>query len=168
MKIVVARVDNRLLHGIVSTQWVPMYSVQRIMVIDDAVADNFLTKESMKLGKPAGIALSIISLNFALEAFAKDRYQNQNIFLLVKNPEIILKLIENGIPVDSVNVGITTQREETTKISKRVYLNNKEIQMYLELLKKKLDIFIQYVPCEKRISMASAMKKAGIRMEEIG
>lgn len=43
MGIVLARIDNRLLHGIVATQWAGR-SAQRIMIIDDTVANNELTK----------------------------------------------------------------------------------------------------------------------------
>ena len=38
MSIIAARIDNRLLHGIVATQWVPEFRPQRLMVIDDIVA----------------------------------------------------------------------------------------------------------------------------------
>lgn len=49
MGIVLARIDNRLLHGIVATQWAGRSGAQRIMIIDDTVANNELTKASMKL-----------------------------------------------------------------------------------------------------------------------
>ena len=60
MSIVAARIDNRLLHGIVATQWVPQYRPQRVMVVDDEYAGNPTKKAGMKMAKPAGIALSII------------------------------------------------------------------------------------------------------------
>ena len=46
MGIVLARIDNRLLHGIVATQWAGRSGAQRIMIIDDTVANNELTKAS--------------------------------------------------------------------------------------------------------------------------
>jgi mannose/fructose/N-acetylgalactosamine-specific phosphotransferase system component IIB len=49
MGITLARIDNRLLHGIVATQWAGRSGAQRIMIIDDGVANNELTKASMKL-----------------------------------------------------------------------------------------------------------------------
>ena len=42
MGIVLARIDNRLLHGIVATQWAGRSGAQRIMIIDDGVAGNEL------------------------------------------------------------------------------------------------------------------------------
>ena len=33
MSIIAARIDNRLLHGIVATQWVPEFRPQRLMAV---------------------------------------------------------------------------------------------------------------------------------------
>ena len=65
MGIVLARIDNRLLHGIVATQWAGRSGAQRIMIIDDTVANNELTKASM-LARPTGMAISIITEETAL------------------------------------------------------------------------------------------------------
>ena len=40
MAIVLARIDNRLLHGVVATQWAPTSGCNRIMVIDDGTAND--------------------------------------------------------------------------------------------------------------------------------
>ena len=42
MSVVLARIDNRLLHGVVATQWSPETGCNRLMVIDDDVALSFL------------------------------------------------------------------------------------------------------------------------------
>lgn len=44
MSIVLGRIDYRLLHGIVSTMWAPQSGAQRVMVIDDKVANESLKK----------------------------------------------------------------------------------------------------------------------------
>ena len=54
MGITLARIDNRLLHGIVATQWAPISNCTRLMVIDDKVAADPVLKESMKLARPVG------------------------------------------------------------------------------------------------------------------
>ena len=59
MSIVMSRVDNRLLHGIIVTQWAPMSKANRVMVIDDSVANNDIQKSSMRLARPAGMAVSL-------------------------------------------------------------------------------------------------------------
>ena len=76
MGIVLARIDNRLLHGIVATQWAGRSGAQRIMIIDDTVANNELTKASMKLARPTGMAISIITEETALNNFKAGKYND--------------------------------------------------------------------------------------------
>lgn len=71
MSIVMSRVDNRLLHGIIVTQWAPMSKANRVMVIDDSVANNDIQKSSMRLARPAGMAVSIITEETAIANFKK-------------------------------------------------------------------------------------------------
>ena len=92
MGIVLARIDNRLLHGIVATQWAGRSGAQRIMIIDDTVANNELTKASMKLARPTGMAISIITEETALNNFKAGKYNDHTVFVLVKKPETLVKL----------------------------------------------------------------------------
>ena len=48
MAIVLTRIDNRLLHGVVATQWAPSTGCTRLMVIDNEVADDPQKKETMR------------------------------------------------------------------------------------------------------------------------
>ena len=84
MKIVLTRIDNRLLHGIVMTQWAGTTGASRVMVIDDGVANNPAAKEAMNLAKPAGMNSSIITLDTAVKNILGGKYGDQKIFLLVK------------------------------------------------------------------------------------
>ena len=40
MAIVEVRVDDRLIHGQVSGYWVPQFSVQRILIVDDVIVND--------------------------------------------------------------------------------------------------------------------------------
>ncbi len=54
MTVVLARVDQRLVHGIVVNQWSAEVQPKRYMVIDDVVSQDENVKASMRLSKPAG------------------------------------------------------------------------------------------------------------------
>ena len=122
MGIVLARIDNRLLHGIVSTQWAGRSGAQRIMIIDDTVANNELTKASMKLARPTGMAISIITEEAALNNFKAGKYNDHTVFVLVKRPETLVKLSEIGVKIPELVIGGTVkpaEGEEAVKLSQR-------------------------------------------------
>lgn len=124
MGIVLARIDNRLLHGIVATQWAGRSGAQRIMIIDDTVANNELTKASMKLARPTGMAISIITEETALNNFKAGKYNDHTVFVLVKKPETLVKLSDIGVKIPELVIGGTVkpaEGEEAVKLSQRAY-----------------------------------------------
>ena len=59
--VVLARIDQRLIHGLVVNQWAPALQVKRFMVVDDVLCNNDDIKASMRMAKPAGTGVSVIS-----------------------------------------------------------------------------------------------------------
>lgn len=161
MPVVLARIDNRLLHGIVATQWAPKAGAQRVMVIDDETAANPLAKNSMKLARPAGAAISIIGLDTAIANFKAGKYEGQTIFLLTKQPTTILKLIDaTGASIPELNVGATAQREKTPElieVNHFVTVNPEERAAYLELISRGVNVYAQYLAADKPQPLADVL-----------
>ena len=161
MGIVLARIDNRLLHGIVATQWAGRSGAQRIMIIDDTVANNELTKASMKLARPTGMAISIITEETALNNFKAGKYNDHTVFVLVKKPETLVKLTEIGVRVPELVVGGTVkpaEGEEAVKISQRAFAKPDDIEAYKKLKASGTKMYAQYVPADAEISMDDVLK----------
>ena len=147
MGIVLARIDNRLLHGIVATQWAGRSGAQRIMIIDDTVANNELTKASMKLARPTGMAISIIT--------------EETVFVLVKKPETLVKLSEIGVKIPELVIGGTVkpaEGEEAVKLSQRAYAKPDDIEAYKKLKAAGTKLYAQYVPADAEVSIDEFLK----------
>lgn len=158
MGIVLARIDNRLLHGVVATQWAPKTRAQRIMVIDDETASNEMAKASMKLARPAGMAISIISLETAIANLKANKYEGQSIFLIVKRVETIQKLMdETGVRIPELNLGATAQREITSDlivVDARTTIDPQEAAAYKDLIGRGVSVYAQYLLTDKPRSLA--------------
>lgn len=152
MSIVAARIDNRLLHGIVATQWVPKIKPQRLMIIDDEYASDPTKKASMRMAKPAGVALSIITEEQAQENFSAGKYDDHTVFVVVRSPRIILGLLKAGQSVPSLVVGGTVTPPEgtgATQVSRRAFVTPEEIPVYAAISAAGTDISVQYVVSDK-------------------
>ena len=161
MGIVLARIDNRLLHGIVATQWAGRSGAQRIMIIDDTVANNELTKASMKLARPTGMAISIITEETALNNFKAGKYNDHTVFVLVKRPETLVKLSEIGVKIPELVIGGTVkpaEGEEAVKFSKRAYAKPDDLEAYKKLKAAGTKLSAQYVPADAEISVDEFLK----------
>ena len=82
--IVLARVDDRLIHGEVVSVWTPSLNVNRIIIVDDEVAND-------SVEKGADITLGILAENdgrFPDSAFSKGEFQKRDHRLSPELPEV--------------------------------------------------------------------------------
>ena len=146
--VVLARIDQRLIHGLVVNQWAPALKVKRFMVVDDVLCNNEDIKASMRMAKPAGTGVSVISTETAITNFNAGKYDGQNVFVLVKEPETLIRLIEGGVEIPKVDLGILFNEDGRTPVTKFVALDEKE-KSDLEIIRSKgVPIVIQYVPTD--------------------
>lgn len=152
MSIVAARIDNRLLHGIVANQWVPQYRPQRLMVIDDEYANDPTKKAAMRMAKPSGVALSIISEETALANFTAGKYDDHTVFVVARAPQTIQNVIETGHPVPELVVGGTVAPAEGqtgTQVSRRAFIADDDLACYRAIAATGCKVFSQYIPADK-------------------
>ena len=148
MSVVMARIDNRLLHGIIVTQWAPVSGATRVMVIDDKVAGDEVLKSTMRMARPAGMAVSIISEETALKNFAAGKYDREKVFVIAKEPETILHLVESLI------VGGSLVKEGGVQLTQRAYASAENVQSYKALIARGVKVTAQFVPADKPVSVA--------------
>lgn len=145
-----ALTDFRLLHGIVATMWAPQSGAQRVMVIDDKVANDPIIKESMRLGKPAGMACSIITLETAIKNFKAGKYDNHKVFVVTENPETFLKLQEEaGQKIPRIVLGITRNNKEGTVVSSRASVLDDQKEVYKKIIENGTKVDVQFTTTDK-------------------
>ncbi|PMC58966.1 PTS mannose/fructose/sorbose transporter subunit IIB [Dolosicoccus paucivorans] len=149
MGIVLARIDQRLVHGIVVTQWTSAVNAQRIMVIDDEVAVDEPRKAAMRMSKPAGTGMSLIDTETAVNNFKSGRYDNHNVLLVVNNVDILLKLLDEGIDIPKVNVGIMLDSDERQKYTSHFAATDEELHKLKEIETRGTPVTIQFAPSDK-------------------
>lgn len=156
MSIILGRIDYRLLHGIVATMWAPQSGAQRIMVIDDKVANDPVIKESMRLGKPAGMACSIITEETAINNFKVGKYDGHKVFVVCEKPEVFLHLQEAGQTIPRIVVGITrNNKTEGTPVSTRASVLDSQKETYKKLIENGTKVDVQFTTTDKAEPLTS-------------
>ena len=59
--ILLTRIDNRLIHGQVATQWNSTLGSNLILVANDEVSGNTMRQNLMKMAAPAGVATRFLA-----------------------------------------------------------------------------------------------------------
>ena len=146
--VVLARIDQRLIHGLVVNQWAPALQVKRFMVVDDVLCNNDDIKASMRMAKPAGTGVSVISTETAITNFKAGKYDGQRVQVLVKEPETLIKLMEGGVEIPKVDLGIMFNEDGREAVTKFIALNDKERADLQTIKDKGIPVVIQYVPTD--------------------
>ena len=103
--VVLARIDERLLHGQVCTKWMQATHANVIVLADDdLVNDKFTCKIFMGM-KPAGTELQIFTVDQAIESLKEDSPENEKVMLLTKCAQSFLRMNEAGVVYDKIICG---------------------------------------------------------------
>lgn len=142
MTIVGARIDGRLIHGQVANLWTTKLNISRIMVIDDEVAENAIEKSGLKLATPAGVKLSVLPIAKAAENILAGKYDSQRLLIVARKPDRFLRLVEAGVPLETLNVGNMSQSDETRSIN----VVDADVEAFHKLHEKGVKLTAQMVP----------------------
>lgn len=99
------RLDYRLIHGQVVTQWSRITGIDRIIVVnDDLAADPFMA-DIYRMSAPQGVHVDVFTISQACDSWTKDKFGSGKVLLLFKFAEDALQAYENGLLYDDLQVG---------------------------------------------------------------
>ena len=128
------RVDDRMVHGIVATSWIPAAKATRAMVVNKRASESDMTRNALKLGTPAGVNLSVLAPEKAIANILNGNYTNQRVFLVGRYIKDIYDLYKGGVKFARVNLGNVTQNVgKTTTLDKTVRVSDEELVMLREM-----------------------------------
>jgi len=148
MAIVHARVDERLIHGQVAMVWTNTVGATRIVVANDAAVKDELIIAGLKMAKPAGVKLSILSVKRAAEKFLEGAYAEDKVFLITKSIPDMAALVQSGVSVPGVNVGNVAKREGSRPIKKSVNLTAEDEACIHSMIEKGVYVTARMIPNE--------------------
>lgn len=160
LKIVLARVDSRLLHGQVATAWTKTTQPNRIIVVSDAVAKDDLRKRLIEQATPPGVKANVIPVNKMIEISKDTRFGNTKALLLFENPQDVLRAVEGGVDIEEVNVGSLAHSVGKVVVSNVLSMGPNDVEAFDKLKEKGIKFDVRKVPNDNRGNMNEIMKKA--------
>lgn len=146
--IVLTRIDNRLIHGQVATQWSGSVGANLLLVANDAVAGNSLRQGLMDMAAPSYAQTRYWTLDKTISTIHKAS-PKQHIFLICETPEDVLKLVEGGVPIKKVNIGNMHMAEGKRQVATSVAVNDEDVAAFRKLRDLGVELEIRRVPQEK-------------------
>jgi len=157
MAIVLTRVDGRLIHGQVAVAWTRNVNAEKIIVIDDETAKDEMQKTLVRLAAPSGVSVQIYSVEEGVDVVKSMSSNRTRTMLIVKYPETILTLINQGISIHSVNIGGMYYEEGKEKISKALFVDENDRKIFQKLNNTGVELYYQVAPLTKKEDLFSLL-----------
>lgn len=158
MNLVLTRVDNRLIHGQVATAWTQHSGANLLVVPNDQISTDTTRQSLMDMATPTGVQSRFFTIEKTINILHKAA-DRQIIALIVETPQDVLKLVEGGVPIKTINIGNMHMSDGKKQISKSVCVDEDDIQTFKRLEKLGIKLEIQRVPTESKEDIMDLIKK---------
>lgn len=157
MRIELARIDDRFIHGQVLTKWVKLRPVERIIVVSDAVANDEMRKTLVLSVAPSNIKASAVSVEKMARAYKSPKYKDAKAMLLFENPEDILRLVKLGVDLKEVNVGGMRFETDRKQITKAVSVRETDVEAFKELSDLGVKLELRQLPGDQSVDFMKTL-----------
>lgn len=154
--ILLARVDDRLIHGQVMTAWMKLLPAKEIMVIDNKVAKDDFMISVLEMAAPAGVKVRVYSEEDASKVLLEGL--KVPTILLAKTPLSYKGVMDAGVALDALNLGGMGINQERTTLYKNIAASPEERAVLKEFIDRGMEVKIQVIPNDKPVSVQDVMK----------
>lgn len=145
--ILLCRIDNRLIHGQVATQWISSLGCNVVVVANDKTATDELAQGLMQMACPASCSPRFWTVQKTIETIHKAS-DSQKIFVVCENPSDVLKLVEGGVPIKKVNVGNMHMSDGKRQVAKVVAVDDTDVAAFKKLHDLGVELEIRVIPSQ--------------------
>ncbi len=149
MRLVLARIDDRFIHGQVTVGWGQRLRPDLILLANDEIAGDAWQTQVYASTVSAGMAVVVRSLHesaAALREPIRTGGGHARVLLLTGSPGDMHTLISLGAPVEKVNVGGMHFAAGKQQLLPAVYVDRDDLAVFRALLRRGVRLAAQAVP----------------------
>ena len=156
--IVLARIDDRLIHGQVMTAGVQYTGGNEIVIADDKVANDPFLSAVITGAVPKHLKAEAMTLEKAADYLKKEKdNEDKKFIVLAKGPEAYESLIEKGVDITELNLGGMGSKQERSKLYKNISASDSERELFKKIMAQNVHVYIQVVPNMEKVELEKAL-----------
>lgn len=144
-KLVLVRVDGRLIHGATCMAWGNTLTATQVIGIDNVIASNPMLKKITE-AVVKNISCRIMTLDQAVAQWKQDQFGDGRVMVIFKTIEQALEAKEKGFDFTKLQIGLTLARNDTKRLGETFFINQSDIDSLTALAEKGVEIYTQYTP----------------------
>ena len=157
------RIDNRLIHGQVTSSWVSNIGADHIIVTNDEVADDSI-QQTMLPQAARGVKTSVLAVDEAVKYITSEESKDEEIMVIAKFPSDALELLQQGVEPAEINMGNQAPIPGTdpVKVTRSIAITEEQAAKLREIADMGYELTSQMMPSDSKMDFIKKMKKAGV------
>ena len=162
MNITLARIDDRLIHGQVTTVWSKVANAQRIIICNDDVYNDDVRRTLLRQAAPPGMKVNVVNIEKAVAVYHNPQYQDETVFYLFTNPQDVLTMVQQGVKIATLNIGGMAWRPGKKQLTKAVSLDAADINAFQQLDKLGVKLDLRIVASDPSVNILDKIAEQSV------
>ncbi|ECM9761785.1 PTS fructose transporter subunit IIB, partial [Salmonella enterica subsp. enterica serovar Typhimurium] len=157
-----ARIDDRLIHGQVTTVWSKVANAQRIIICNDDVYNDDVRRTLLRQAAPPGMKVNVVNIEKAVAVYHNPQYQDETVFYLFTNPQDVLTMVQQGVKIATLNIGGMAWRPGKKQLTKAVSLDAADINAFQQLDKLGVKLDLRVVASDPSVNILEKIAEQSV------
>ena len=160
MKVVLFRVDDRLIHGQVVLGWSRRLLPSRLVVVDDRIAADAWERDLLASAAPPETPADFLTVREAAHALGPEGdHGGDGAIVLLESPGVALRLAEAGFTIPELNLG-GLHRENGRQVTPYLFVLPEDEEALRQLARRGTRLYALDVPDGRRVESAAILGSA--------
>lgn len=155
-ELVLARIDNRLIHGQVLVKWTAQTRADSICIVDDDVAQDAMLIGLFNMAIPKGTTLEVLTAEEVAGFLSAQKGRALLIFKDIQHAETALN---TGVPMKKLQVAGLGRREGRVQVYPTVYLSQPDAECLCKMEQKGVEVYFQALPEQPIVPLERALQE---------
>lgn len=151
-QILITRIDNRLVHGQVGLTWSNTIGANLVVVANDDIVNDQVQMSLMEMALNETIGIRFFTIEKTINVIDKAS-PKQKIMLVVRTPQDVLRLLEGGVEIPSVNIGNLHFAEGKKKIHANLFVTEDDIATFKKIHDMGVELEVRGIPNDKSLDL---------------
>lgn len=105
------------------------------------------------------VTAHVVDVEKAIRVYNNPKYAKDRVMLLFTNPTDVVRMVEAGVDIKSVNIGGMAFRQGKTQVNNAVSVDEKDIEAFNKLNARGIELEVRKVSSDSRLKMMDLISK---------
>jgi mannose/fructose/sorbose-specific phosphotransferase system IIB component len=151
--VVLARIDDRLIHGQVVVGWVKTLGADHLVIVSDEIARDDKQKKLYEMVVPSHLKVSFLDFANAAQWLNSVYSEKDRVILLFSRPRDVVSLLNKKCKLSKVNVGGMHYVVGKKEIYKSVFVDDEDVDCLKDIASRKIVLEAQAAASDEPVDI---------------